>query len=117
MKLEQQVTNLELSKKLKELGVKQESYFYWRKLDNPYPDQSEWYIDTKKGKLALIKEIYSAFTVAELGEMLNSYLHRDIWLKDEIGEAMKQATYMKNEADARAEMVIYLLENKLLVIS
>jgi hypothetical protein len=29
MKIEDQVTSLELSKKLKKLGVRQESYFYW----------------------------------------------------------------------------------------
>ena len=29
MKLEDQVVSLELAKKLKELGVKQESLFYW----------------------------------------------------------------------------------------
>lgn len=30
MKLEQQVVSLELAKRLKELGVKQDSHFYWR---------------------------------------------------------------------------------------
>jgi hypothetical protein len=31
MKIEKQVISLELSKKLKELGIKQESAFYWER--------------------------------------------------------------------------------------
>lgn len=62
MKLEDQLTNLELSKRLKELKVKQESLFVW-------------VVDTKKPYVELSNQVYtniviSAFTVAELGEML-----------------------------------------------
>ena len=41
MKLEQQVVSLELAKKLKELGVKQDSLFYWWGTFNyrPYPQR------------------------------------------------------------------------------
>ena len=69
MKIEDQVCSLELSKKLKELGVKQDSIFYWINgviTDiNVSPEQTRnlWYP-------AHSYTLYSAFTVAELGEML-----------------------------------------------
>lgn len=67
MKLENQVTNLELSRKLKELGVKQDSYFDWFKLkeNNDYSLVEYWQIDYE-----IRFDTISAFTVAELGELL-----------------------------------------------
>jgi len=71
MKLENQVCSLELAKKLKELGVKQESLFYWRYNDG----MDEWFIDEwdefgpGKEFISSLKAT-SAFTVAELLEML-----------------------------------------------
>src|ERR1051325_10817319 len=62
MQLEQQVCSLELAKRLRELGVKQESYFYWF-FEEYNHEPVGWRIQTEEGD-------YSAFTVAELGEML-----------------------------------------------
>lgn len=63
MKLEQQVTSLEISKRLKELGVKQESYFIWVEegwRHIPFlSDRNHGYVGS-----------CSAFTSSELGEML-----------------------------------------------
>jgi hypothetical protein len=65
MKLEDQVVSLELAKRLKELGVKQESLFTWY----------EWY----ENEMILFHDRspeisgqnpYSAFTIAELVEIL-----------------------------------------------
>ena len=64
MKLEDQVVGLELAKKLKELGVKQESYCYWREGNKEDPTYRIVTMVCAKGGT------YSAFTVAELGEML-----------------------------------------------
>jgi hypothetical protein len=75
MKLKSQVTSPELSKRLKELGVKQESYFCWIVREDQ--DASEATLECndenihKDGEYGWIK--YSAYTVAELGEMLPGY--------------------------------------------
>jgi len=108
MKLEQQVCNLELAKRLKKLGVKQESLWIWA-----------------YGKICWYKEnepnSYSAFTVAELGEMLKC---RGIYFNQCINPRAKswviidkeKATILSDidEADARAKMLIHLIENKLI---
>jgi hypothetical protein len=67
MNIQDQVCSLELAKRLKELGVKQNSYFVWFKLiDKDSFDLAEkWQIDDAER----FEEI-SAFTACELGEML-----------------------------------------------
>ena len=69
MKLEEQVTSLELSKKLRELGVKQESLFHWFCPDGDAEPRVCWHHWCEPGYI----RHYSAFTVAELIEISNPY--------------------------------------------
>lgn len=149
MKLEQQVTSLEISKHLKELGVKQESLFYYYK-DEYDIDEFNWELGVLNDTISeprlhginygldvvhskspfVIDEYISAFTVAELGEMLPSAIKNNsaflyIW-KDDADEwrvdysqwGMNKIGYMiekeNNQANAYGKMLIYLLENKLI---
>jgi len=185
MKLKDQVCNLKLARKLKELRIKQKSLWYW--VNSSYSTGFEgndmiWFCDGKwiitdrkpdiefdmTGKVTeeeglildsftpesyneqkyneymdkirpeKIKNIrvYSAFTVAELGEILKHYwsIHERflvkpfdnkrwfVWWfekphfhystprkKDE-----KHYEEANTEASARAKMLVYLLENKLI---
>lgn len=131
MKLEDQVCSLELSKRLKELGVKQESIFVWEYYDDqchgvkfiPYavvPDNYNKF------------QLFSAFTVGELGEILNSfennlknyeldfyttYDNYNIVLKpNRVLDIECVCFYVKDilEANARAKMLVYLIESDLM---
>lgn len=144
MKLENQVTNLELSKKLKELGVKQESLYYWVEKWDLEKDENNLWKSYFTGKVYLNhyynndnpRLIASAFTVAELGEMLPEeiedpktkyifglHLNKvesknwEVWYEyrwnDEERLIGEQVFYSDTEANARAKMLIYLIENKL----
>lgn len=113
MKLEDQVVSLELAKKLKELGVRQESLFYWNDcwMGKPTLDRA---IHSDNGK-----ESYSAFTVAELGEMLPHHNIKMYNIQPRIqlrigGKELNAFVEAETEADARAKMLIYLIENKLI---
>ncbi len=90
MQIEDQVCSLELAKRLKELGVKQESYFKWRKVCHEFELKNEVYDEWHKSEFCYSEcqcesdEKYSAFSVAELGAMLpvhieikSSYLRLD----------------------------------------
>ncbi len=156
MEPENQVSSLEPSKKLKELGVKQDSLYYWSsnelhvKLnkDNSNSqvyivktsDFSEWYEESEFRES--FNDYYSAFTVAELGEMLPDILQENmedfmsdkssneyrVWYADgnssdypynfqgKGNEDNIPAQIDASEADARAKMLIYLIENKLMEI-
>lgn len=139
MKLEQQVTNLELSKKLKELGVKQESLFYWNRCGEYYIQREK--VVARKAELTNEKPPYdfpyeviaSAFTVAELGEMLNGKFpnvfvtYREniggtmFWIciaRTDVEGMMKSNDYRMahTEVDVRAKMLGYLIENKLITL-
>lgn len=69
MKLEEQVTSLEISKRLKELGIDQQSLFYWHNIDSiPSIICNHWYPE-RSGDFFI-----SAFTTSELLEMLPHHL-------------------------------------------
>jgi len=70
MELSKQVVFLELYKRLKELGVKQESLCYW------YPTfgrTDEYHVEYQGEDGRDDEMVCAAFTVAELGEMLPEY--------------------------------------------
>jgi hypothetical protein len=71
MKLENQVCSLDLAKRLKKLGVKQESLFWWSAHTEPATLWNEWSLEKQEGSP---DTSYAAFTVAELGEMLPDYI-------------------------------------------
>lgn len=126
MKLEQQVVSLELAQKLKELGVKQEGNYMWGNFSSQWGlmfrekqgDNFDYWL--KSGYFPI------AFTVAELGELLNEITTKidcgDSWY-DKVGQTAKPTVgwggdlheeTSDTEADARAKMLVYLLENNLL---
>lgn len=110
MKLESQVCSLELAKRLKELGVDQESLWYW----NEYSDLN-CVLVSPADKLG---ENFAAFTVAELGEMLKGQEFDVIFGKEKVilvrGHLEEYSA--ETEADARAKMLINLIENKLVTL-
>jgi hypothetical protein len=79
MKIEDQVCTLEQAKKLKELGVVQESFFCWIGDDNPDPKYNTPYklygTSHARGEVGAswYEHRIAAFTVAELGLMLPSF--------------------------------------------
>jgi hypothetical protein len=131
VKIENQTCSRELGQKLAELGVTAESLFKW-----------VWYNKSPiTGKptipaiaydcMSLKGESFPAYTVAELGEMLPSVInptkrsiHSLLTQKDESGQwdvfymnvrdqvYGKAHFYADTEADARALMLIWLIENK-----
>lgn len=116
MELHKQVVSLEKAKKLKELGFKQESLFMWA------PDKQGFAMEVRlKRKISFERSefVYSAYTVAELGEMLpdgysswRSPYGTKGW-ECESGDEKTEA-FGETEADARAAMLIYLAENGLI---
>lgn len=126
MRLEDQVCSLELAERLKELGVKQESLFYWEKCPdhgnnfviscNEHHNQitGEW----SNCHILEDQENYCAFTVSELGEMLpdNVYTQKDCaelkttWFC----HGQREVWIANTEADSRAKMLIYLIEKGLM---
>lgn len=144
MNLESQVTSLELSKLLKELGIKQESLFYWEKCshfshDNNFVviyEETHDLITYEFGDCHVIhsshEETYSAFTASELLELLPEDIYNSYQLKieKEFGNTYRifyeEGTYPHDKIlhkeqnnslpNVCAAMLIHLLENGLLEI-
>ena len=142
MKLENQVTTLETSKKLKELKVKQESLYYWV---HPYNKSKLPKVEVAKNKWVLVdklsdlfyrskSDVFSAFTVAELLELLPASVHKlakkplGAWLSLEKTDDNKYVAGYGDEGvnvldvrdnlavEAVAKMLIYLLKSKLIIL-
>jgi hypothetical protein len=122
MRIEDQVVSVELAKEMEELGIKQDSIWIWVKgVNDKYGLVLEWDVDLRN-------ETYSAFTVAELGEMLPgrmktsdsgwNYLHTtklentNEWLVAYFKDELKGSS----EADAHAKMLLYLLKEKIIKV-
>ena len=132
--IEWQVSNLELSKQLAKLGSKQESLFWWYS----HPESDSFFVE-KAGYSSddgMSVPICSAFTTAELGEMLpfsidhkNTFANMKVqplgvhgkpkikinwWIKYvSLGnDETVCEEYADTEADVRAKMLIYLTKNK-----
>lgn len=129
MKLENQVCSLEYARKLKELGVKQESLFAWKRIPDEAGEDgwSVWYVDKQSWSLCDDCTCLSAFSVAELGQMLPIQVDHEssiIMLYERTRSDGWQIDYFNLSAiefhitmtdnlqsNARAKMLIYLLEN------
>jgi hypothetical protein len=122
MKLEDAVTSLELSRKLFEFGFKRESLFIWGNIRKHqlqaglkptvyFKQCSIEHWDNKKRHIQEaieLGEILPAYTPAELGEILDWKQITILGLTD----CLKDFFFNSNtEADARAKMLIYLIEN------
>lgn len=121
MDITNQVCSLEYAKQLEKLGVKQNSVWMWVKYelwDKPKLWHNDLVSDIKITCLSGKREYaYSSFTVAELGEMLKKREEEfadalPIWDKG-TWTSCYLSDAIRTEANARAKILIYLLENNL----
>jgi len=116
MHLLKQVISQETAKKLKELGVNKPSYYVWF-------DGVLWNDDAVKQHYSpepLETYTYSAYSVAELGEMLPRYTitqqDNQEWIAErewyEDGTGIKSSA--STEVEARAGLLIQLLEKNII---
>jgi len=141
MKLEDQCVSLELAKKLKERGIEKESLFYYVNIDG----EGKYYLYYEEALPEEIEyegETISAFTVAELFEMLPAIIdtkqnepfncfwfmlnkrrvlkiqyvvnyHCDTTIFNERpADLIENNIYGERLPDVLANMLIYLIENK-----
>lgn len=138
------VTSLELSKQLKEAGIPQESEWYWTNIN-----REDWELVQKEVLMTVVTggegwtyleeglskgNVFSAFHLGELGEMLPSEIVTDdatfkleeykfgtdtytVCYNSPIGyfsNGEEQAFFTDTEAEARGRMVLYLKKEGLI---
>lgn len=120
MKIEDQVCSLDLARKLKELGVKQDSLFYW--IEDLEAHYQPCAILVQR-KLDDYEYQYSAFSCAELGVMLSAGVtiskvnnHFIITHQDLIPGKNFQAFQGFHLSNLMAHMLTHLIENNLITV-
>jgi hypothetical protein len=127
--ISQHVTSLELSRKLKELGVKQESFIYWLNIPDIFhmklnddgtlfeDETGSSVIDRIEYKIKLgypgaynvnADNRWSAFLSSQLGEIIQWRSLYIFGLPQNLPEFADSST----ECDARAKILIKLIENE-----
>lgn len=134
MTIENHVVSLDLAKRLKELGVLQNSFFFWTNHDcqNESKNINEFYLQNKDGEDHHYYEFccsansnddekYSTYLATELGEWLPEWFDSGkISDGDFVCRFMEKHidknhhSFAENETDARAKMLIYIIENKII---
>lgn len=135
--LEQQVSSLESSKSLRELGCPQDTHFYWMTVNHNTEPGFHWELLDREHPLYRKNSDFciSSYTVADLGEMLPFYLvgiGELVCIKNHIRDRKTgwNVGYNKTvnggketprlcaniEAEARAKLLIHLLENGLMTL-
>ncbi len=114
--LTSQVSSLPLSQRLKQLGVKQDSYFMWVRM----LESGKYEIQPVRFQRHSVKEC-SAFTVAELEKHMPETLKGTQLIMWKFcgtyscgNERYRESA--PTQVDATAKMLIYLIENKLIKI-
>lgn len=122
MKLEDQVISLDAAKKLKDLGIIQDSIYWW--------DENDKEIYGSSDGSAKDLGCCSAYTVAELGIMLPEWVYSKLnsgggekWCCMMVESHVRipkkirlKDFYAKTESEARGAMLIHLLSKKILTI-
>jgi hypothetical protein len=129
MEHEKQLVNRELAQEMKELGFEQESQFYWVHHRAFTFEQKPklvkgWNLVPLERMRPHHDSVYSAYSVAELGEMLyrakfyvatHRSIHDDVpHMKWECNYDMQKIIHADTEANCRAKMLIYLRKNNLI---
>jgi hypothetical protein len=68
MKLEDQVVSLKLAREMKEMGAEQDSIWYWTWSE--WNEETKWVIKSQNITAITNREVFSAYTMAELCERL-----------------------------------------------
>lgn len=121
MKIQDQVCTLEQAKRLKELGINQQSHYSWD-LDNVHGWRVKGLaadvLNSNSRLFELVESAVSAFTVAELGVMLGGKEHYLPYFTGKVWQRMTKKRQYTNititgesEGEARAAMLIHLLTN------
>lgn len=118
-----QVTRLDLSEKLRDLGLPQDSFFCWRLKHKKDPSEFDQFgLGCKGGMLdfheGMSNVVASAFTLSELNYILENCHHDEVesetmeYLSDHHFDTWQEVTSMS--VDNKAELIIYLIEKKII---